>query len=160
MPLAKCGSLIDSNAYPPCLRGLDCILVYSGCIEQQGVFHVLATAPQLDGCAGFSACPEAVHINMLGFKLAGMIARAQPRRVVVVTVDGSMHCIQLHYMVEEIERIIGGFAREHYVIERGELVRVPDEVVRMSRFLARLTRIYTRGQGNTRARVPGERRSE
>ena len=139
---AFCGRLIDSNAYPPCLRGARCILVYSGCLRQQRAGRLL-DIPLFDDCAAFAACPEEHHINMLGFKLAGMVARARPEKLVVVTVDGSMHCIQLHYLAEELEKLGLVAEREHYVVEGDRLVRIGREAVRLSRFLSRLSRLVT-----------------
>ncbi len=137
----RCGPLLTSNAYPPCLRGVRCILVYSGCIDQlypalldrEGIFSE---------CAAFHACPESQHINMLGFKLAGIVARAKPEEVAVLTVDGSMHCIQLHYMLEELEKIMGSvFKRRHYVVEKGKVIEIPVEAVKTSRFLSKVSRL-------------------
>ena len=79
---------------------------------------------------------------MLGFKLLGMLARSGIKQLIVATVDGSMHCIQLHYLAEEVEKILAGIERRHYVIERGQLVEVPSEAVKLSRFLSRITRLY------------------
>ncbi|AEM38719.1 hypothetical protein Pyrfu_0850 [Pyrolobus fumarii 1A] len=136
----RCGRLIDSNAYPPCLRGLDCILIYSRCLEQLNP-RILLDA-KFVGCAAFATCPEEHHINMLGFKLAGMISRALPRRVAVLTVDGSMHCIQLHYMLEEVEKISGHrFERRHYVAVDGIVHEISPRVVRLSRFLSKLEKL-------------------
>ena len=90
-----------------------------------------------------SACLEAEHVNMAGFKLAGLLARVRSiEEVVVVTTDGSMHCVQLHYMVEELEKIMPGrFRRRHFVATRGGLVEVPVEAVKLSRHLARITKL-------------------
>jgi hypothetical protein len=43
---------------------------------------------------------------MIGFKLAGIIARCNFEEVAVVTVDGSMHCTQLHWALEEIYKFM------------------------------------------------------
>ncbi len=104
--------------------------------------------PLFDGCAAFAACPEEHHVNMLGFKLSGMLARSHVDRLVVVTVDGSMHCIQLHYLAEEVEKMGLIRRREHYVIEGRRLIRIDPEAVRVSRFLSKVSRLL---EGNTRS---------
>ncbi len=121
--------------------------MYSGCLAQQGLLRLL-NEPRFDGCAAFAACPEEHHVNMLGFKLAGMLARSSIGRLVVVTVDGSMHCIQLHYLAEELEKIGLVTEREHYVVEGRRLVRVDREAVRVSRFLSKISRLLEGNMGS------------
>lgn len=43
---------------------------------------------------------------MVVTKIIGMIAREKIKKLVFATVDKSPHCIQLHYVVKELENII------------------------------------------------------
>ncbi len=103
-----------------------------------------------------TVCPEAIHINMIGLKLASAIARCRFEEVAVLTTDGSMHCIQLHYIVEELEKVMGGFRRRHFVYENGEVVEIPPRVVKISRYLSRIARLVERLQLNTFSSSSGE----
>lgn len=147
----RCGRLIDSNACPPCARSARRLVVYGRCLEQ---LHPDVLDAVLGGDPGFSACPEEHHVNMLGFKLAGMLARLPGvEEVVVFTVDGSMHCVQLHFMVEEVFRLLGlgerGVVRRHLVYEAGRVVEVSERAVKAARYLSRVEKLLGRG-----ARLP------
>ena len=132
--------LLDTNAASRMIRGKRSLVVLGRCIEAEKPW-VLDLFPR-DRYAIVTACPEAEHINMLGFKLAGMLARLPIEELVVVTTDGSMHCIQLHYMAEEIERILGRkIRRKHYVVESKGLVEIPPEAVKTSRYLSKVAKL-------------------
>ena len=130
--------LIDINAKSKLIRGKEKLLVIGRCVE---VEHPWALRNFESEYAIVSVCLEDEHVNHIGFKLAGMITRCNFREVAVLTVDGSMHCTQLHYMVEEIDKILGGkFKRKHIVIENGELIEIPPKIVKLSRYLSKLAR--------------------
>ena len=132
--------LLDTNAASRLIRGKRSLVVLGRCVEAEKPW-VLDLFPR-DRYAIVTACPEAEHINMLGFKLAGILARLPIEELVIVTTDGSMHCIQLHYMAEEIERIIGRkVRRKHYVVESKGLVEIPPEAVKASRYLSKVAKL-------------------
>ena len=137
--MPRCGRLLDTNCCSPCFKHSTRLVIYSRCLEElhpQPLQKLLADTP------GLAACPEAEHINMLGFKLAGILARCNIKEVIVATVDGSMHCIQLHFMVEELEKIFGGkFERRHLILVRGDFREVSKESVKIARFLSKVERL-------------------
>jgi len=139
--------LMELNAASRLLRR-PVLLVAGRCVELEKPWALREAVELLGGeerVAVASVCPEAVHINMVGFKLAGVIARLRPETVAALTTDGSMHCIQLHYLLEELEKITqGGWRRRHLVASREGLVEVSPETVKASRFLARLQRLLSR----------------
>ncbi|MFW9958470.1 MAG: hypothetical protein ACFFCT_10390 [Candidatus Odinarchaeota archaeon] len=96
-------------------------------ISERGGFEVL------------HICLEETHMNQAGFKIASIIKYAGISDVAVLTVDGSPHCVQLHYVIEDIKR---HFAPEiittHYVIEKGVVHEVSDEAVKRSRHLSKI----------------------
>ncbi len=137
--------LIDVNAKSKLFRDRKKLLIVGRCLT---VEH-----PEVIGSfsehAILTACPEAEHINMLGFKLFGIAIRSNFDEIAVLTTDGSMHCIQLHYMVEELARHLS-FRRRHLVYENGKVVEIPPEVVKISRYLSKVLRLYRAQQsGNT-----------
>ncbi len=141
--------LIDINAKSRLFRDKDKLLIIGRCVEVEHPW-VLEEFPS-DEYGVLSVCLEAEHVNMAGFKLAGILARGNYSEVVVVTVDGSLHCTQLHWMVEEVFKIISReeINRKHYVIYHGKLREVSLEAVRTSRYLYKVDRI-----------IRGERLSE
>jgi hypothetical protein len=127
--------LIDINAKSSILRQASKILIASRCLETE--------KPQIleeykrKGYVILTACPEAEHVNMLGFKLAGILVRGSYEETSVLTVDGSMHCTQLHWMVEEVFKITRATcSRRHFVVHKGEVVEISQDAVKKSRFLS------------------------
>lgn len=84
-------------------------------------------------------CLEETHVNQAGFKIGSIVKYANIRKIAVLTIDGSPHCVQLHYVVEDIKR---HFAPEietvHYVIEKGSLHVVSSDAVKRSRHLSKI----------------------
>nr|WP_157864712.1 4Fe-4S ferredoxin [Thermogladius calderae] len=83
------------------------------------------------------ACPERESAAYYG-KLASMIRSTKPRKLVVVTIDGSPHCFALQASVNEAEYILGEKVdREHYVVVDGrELKKISPNAVRVARYLS------------------------
>ncbi|WP_448579686.1 4Fe-4S ferredoxin [Thermosphaera sp.] len=131
--------LLDSNAKSRCLREKKKILIFSRCMEQE---HPEVINNFTSEYCLLSACPEAEHVNMLGFKLAGILARGSYQEVAVLTVDGSMHCTQLHWMVEEVFKICKpNCQRRHLVLYEGEVKVVSTETVKKSRYLFKVEKL-------------------
>ena len=115
------------------------ILLYGKCVrdEYQEIFHSYS-----EGRIPLAVCMEREHINMVGFKLAGLLARVDVEEIVVLTVDGSPHCVQLHFALEEVEKILGRkIERKHYVIEDGRVVRVSNIAVKKARYISWINKI-------------------
>lgn len=83
------------------------------------------------------ACPEREPAAYYG-KVASMIRSTKPRRVIVVTIDGSPHCFTLQASINEAEYILGErVEREHYVVVNGrELKKISPDAVRVARYLS------------------------
>jgi len=141
--------LLDLNAASRLLRGRRVLVLLGRCLELEKPWALRLLEQRYPGAAVVTVCLEAEHVNQVGFKLAGVLARVESiEEVVVATTDGSMHCVQLHYMAEELEKIMPGrFRRTHLVAARGRLVEVPPEAVRLSRHLARVAKLLSESPG-------------
>jgi len=53
----------------------------------------------------YTVCLESTHFNMVVTKVLDVIAREKTKKIAIVTVDKSPHCVQLHYQTKEIENI-------------------------------------------------------
>lgn len=130
------GRLAETNAGSRLVQGRD-VLIYGSCIpaEHPEAFREVST-----GRTALSACLEAEHMNMLVYKLAYMFKlKAPPKSVTVLTIDGSPHCVQLHYTVQEALRISGvEIPVVHLVIADGRVVEVSPEAVKRSRWLSKI----------------------
>ncbi len=143
--------LIDCNARSKRIRSSDKMLIIGRCVE---VEHSEALLPFKNaGYSVFSVCLEEEHINMVGFKLAGILRRCRDflKEVAVLTVDGSPHCVQLHFMVEEAFKVTGlegDIRRRHFVISKGEgVVEVPKESVKVARYLSKVSKLIKQCKG-------------
>lgn len=77
---------------------------------------------------------------MVVTKVIGMLARGKIKNLVFATVDKSPHCIQLHYVVKELENAINleNIKITNYVAVDNKLVEIPIGVIGISKNLAKL----------------------
>jgi len=129
--------LMEANTGSRKIREKEKILIASLCLkENKGIFS------RFDDYTILLACPEKDHINIIGFKLLGVILRCKPKVVAVLTVDGSMHCTGLHYVVEELHKAFEGkFKREHFVYNEGRITEVSERSVKTSRYLHKIEKL-------------------
>ncbi|MGC8982133.1 MAG: 4Fe-4S ferredoxin [Desulfurococcaceae archaeon] len=94
------------------------------------------------------ACPERESAAYYG-KLASMIRSTRPRKLVVVTIDGSPHCFALQASVNEAEYILGEkIEREHYVVVDGrELKPISPNAIRVARYLSIVNELVEKNPG-------------
>ncbi len=52
----------------------------------------------------YEVCLESTHLNMVITKIIGMLSRINVKKLAFVSVDKSPHCIQLHYIENEIQK--------------------------------------------------------
>ncbi|MGC9104506.1 MAG: 4Fe-4S ferredoxin [Candidatus Methanodesulfokora sp.] len=127
--------LMDINTRSSYLRSFRRILLYGSCLGEE-------ILQEFDGYAKLSCCLEEEHANMVGFKLAGILARGSYDEIAVLTVDGSLHCVQLHHVVEEVCKLVRNPpARRHIVLEEGKMIYVPENAVKISRYLSRVSKL-------------------
>lgn len=88
----------------------------------------------------YDVCLEKEHLNMVVTKIIGMIARGKIKKMIFATVDKSPHCIQLHYVVKELENAvdISNIEIINYVATDNKLIEIPIEVISLSKNLSKL----------------------
>lgn len=138
--------LIDVNAKSKLFRHKDKLLIIGRCLEIEHPSIIDEFIKK--GYGVLSVCLEAEHVNMVGFKLAGIIARGDYKEVSVLTVDGSMHCTQLHWMLEEVFKILGrnNIIRRHFVVYKGKVYEIKTKTIKLSRYLYKINKIIEGGQ--------------
>jgi hypothetical protein len=77
---------------------------------------------------------------MVVTKIIGMLARGKVKRLIFATVDKSPHCVQLHYVVKELENAIdlSNIEIVNYVAVDNKLIDIPIEVISLSKNLSKL----------------------
>ena len=88
----------------------------------------------------YEVCLEETHLNMVITKLIGMISRVKIDKIVFATVDKSPHCVQLHYIENEIRKAmnIDELKMVHYVAVDNLLIEISNETIKKSKALSEL----------------------
>ena len=88
----------------------------------------------------YDVCLEKEHLNMVVTKIIGMVARGKIKKLIFATVDKSPHCVQLHYVIKELENAIDISNIEviNYVAVDNKLIEIPIEVISLSKNLSKL----------------------
>ncbi|MFH1773605.1 MAG: hypothetical protein ABH874_01425 [Methanobacteriota archaeon] len=110
------------------------VLLYGTCISEEHP-EILKRFGQK---TKLYACLEEEHVNKVAWKLASIVRVNKVRKITVLTMDGSPHCVQLHYALEDLKELFPDLAVEHYAIEKGRLIEIPPEAVRKSRHLSEI----------------------
>lgn len=88
----------------------------------------------------YSLCLEESHINMAITKIGAMLSTGKVKRVIFASVDKSPHCVQLHYIRHEVERMmdLSNITVINYVAVQDKLVEIDPEVIALSKNLSAL----------------------
>ncbi len=108
------------------------ILVYSSCIP---VDHPDVLV-KFRGYTMLCACLTTQTLEKVAWKLLTIARMKNPRELAALTVDGSPHCLQIHFALEDIREIYHGIRIRHFVIEKGIIYEVSGEAVKTARHLS------------------------
>lgn len=94
----------------------------------------------------YELCLEETHINMAITKIGGMIRTKKVKRIIFASVDRSPHCIQLHYIQDELQKMMDltNVKIENYVVVDNELLPISPQVISMSKNLKELSEIKSK----------------
>ena len=134
--MEKIHELMDFNVGSA--RGRKVLLV-SSCIVDN--YPEIVKGFLNDGYLLLKACPEKTHINMIGYKLASVISYSRLDEITVLSVDGSFHCVQLQYIVEDIKKHFINVRTRHLVLERGRIFEVSEQAVKTSRHIHKVEKL-------------------
>ena len=128
--------LMETNIYS--LRGK--VLIVGACLADarpESFAQLAAGADQV-----YSLCLENCHINMAVTKLTAVLGTGQVERISFASVDRSPHCVQMHYIRHEIERVLPEHVpMESFVCTDEGIVPVTEEAIELSKSLAMLSRM-------------------
>ncbi|MFT4445175.1 hypothetical protein [Parvimonas sp. G1967] len=88
----------------------------------------------------YSLCLENTHVNMAITKIGGMIRTGKVHNIIFATVDESPHCIQMHYIQDELREMMNleNINIKNYVVVNDELIEVSPELILLSKKLSEL----------------------
>lgn len=88
----------------------------------------------------YELCLEETHVNMAITKIGGMLRTGKVKKIIFATVDKSPHCVQVHYIRNELEKMMDlkDIEIENYVVVDNELVEIDENIIAMSKALAKI----------------------
>ena len=126
-------NLMETNVYS--VKGK--VLIAGSCLEEVWPEAFRELAGKADQTYGL--CLESTHVNMAITKLSAIFATGQVESMTFASVDRSPHCTQMHYIMHEIGRTLKEHVpTEHYVISEGNIVKVSEAAIDLSKSLAKL----------------------
>lgn len=91
----------------------------------------------------YDLCLEETHINMAVTKVGGMLRTKKIKRIIFASVDKSPHCIQLHYIQDELRKMmdLSNVIIENYVVVDNELIKIESDIISLSKNLSKLSEL-------------------
>lgn len=88
----------------------------------------------------YELCLEETHINMAITKIGGMIRTGKVKNIIFATVDKSPHCVQVHYIRNELEKMMNldSINILNYVVVDNELIEINSNLISLSKNLKEL----------------------
>ena len=88
----------------------------------------------------YELCLEETHINMAITKIGSMLRTGKIKKIIFATVDKSPHCIQMHYIQDELKKMmdISNIDVKNYVVVDSELEEISLEIISLSKSLLTL----------------------
>ena len=88
----------------------------------------------------YNFCLENTHVNMAITKIGGMIRTGKVHNIIFATVDESPHCIQVHYIQDELREMMNleNINIKNYVVVNDELIEISPKLILLSKKLSDL----------------------
>ena len=90
------------------------------------------------GAPIYELCLEETHINMAITKVLGMVRAKNISKIIFASVDRSPHCIQLHYIQDEIRKLGFDINMINYVAVDDKLELIDKDTISLSKNLFKL----------------------
>lgn len=87
-------------------------------------------------------CLERDHINMAITKICGMISTKKVTSITFASVNKSPHCTQLHYIKNEIKRVMNNEKlppMTNVIIQDNQIHKIEDDILSLSKDLVKLS---------------------
>jgi len=96
------------------------------------------------GQAVLHVCLEETHMNQAGFKIGSIVKYSGITELTALTIDGSPHCVQLHYVIDDVQRHFAPeITTKHFVVEKGEVHEISTDAVKRSRHLSKIQKMIS-----------------
>lgn len=128
-------NILEQNIYDENLR--EKFLIIGSCLPK--IYPKIVKKFTKEWKNVFAFCLEQFHYNQLVTKLSNILAVGQTVKVGFLTVDGSPHCVQMHFASKYLRRGLKSqkIQFEHYVIRSdGKLFKIDMERIDKAKNLA------------------------
>ena len=137
--IEDCPMLLSINVGSKYLRQSDKFLLVGTCVPME---HPELYQKYAKNRVCLQICLETFHMNMAETKLASILKIHQPADILILTVDGSPHCLQLHILAEDMQRYFDLEGRiQHVVIEKGKPYTIGNSAIKTARHLHKIQRL-------------------
>ncbi|MHA1959767.1 MAG: 4Fe-4S ferredoxin [Candidatus Thorarchaeota archaeon] len=144
-PKMQIEPLMSTNVGDSRIREEGRVLLVGSCMPRRYPEIVQEFIDRDNGFFALQVCLEEIHMNQAGFKIGSIISYSNVETVAVLTVDGSPHCIQLHFVTEDIKRHFQpNINIEHFVVEKGEVHEISPKAVKHARHLSKVQSMIER----------------
>lgn len=92
----------------------------------------------------FDLCLEQTHINLAITKILGMIRAKKIKKIIFASVDKSPHCIQLHYIQDEIRKLGFNIEFKNYIAVNDEIIEISKDTISLSKNLFKLSELLNK----------------
>ena len=134
-------NLLETNLGDNELRKKHRILLTGTCIMKRYPDILQEYMEKFNSPAHIHICLETYHMDQVGYKLTLMIQYSRIEELTVLTIDGSPHCLQLHYLAEDQRKFYPDLKINHFVIEKGKIHEIEPKAVKMSRHLHKVQKL-------------------
>lgn len=135
--------LMRTNVGDKQLRTKGKILLIGSCMDRFP--EIVKTFSERDGGqAVLHVCLEETHVNQAGFKIGSIVKYSEISEVTALTIDGSPHCVQLHYVIDDVKRHFAPeITTKHFVVEKGKVHEISNDAVKRSRHLSKIQKMIS-----------------
>lgn len=91
-------------------------------------------------------CLEKDRINMAITKICGMISTKKVTSITFASVNKSPHCTQLHFIKNEIKRVMNNEALSlaaNVIIQYNQIYNIEDNILSLSKDLIKLSKVVS-----------------
>ncbi|MHA1663072.1 MAG: hypothetical protein ACTSVR_07435 [Candidatus Thorarchaeota archaeon] len=125
------------------LRNKGKLLLIGSCMDRFPEI-VKDFSEQNGGSAVLHLCLEETHVNQAGFKIGSIVKYSGISEVTALTIDGSPHCVQLHYVIDDVKRHFAPeITTKHFVVEKGKVHEISSDAVKKSRHLSKIQKMIS-----------------
>ncbi len=129
--------LLKSNIYDTS----ETIIVVGSCLKdmQEEAFKQLEKISK----NMYALCLEETHMNMAITKIGGMLRTGKIKNLIFASVDKSPHCTQLHYIRNELEKMmdLSNVKITNFVAVQNTLIEIDSKTISLSKNLSELAKL-------------------